>query len=428
VRRAAIAGTLLLAALVAAPLAHRASAGSISPMPADDRAVAALGRSIFFDPSLSASGHESCASCHSPAHAYGPPNAQAVQFGGADGRQPGTRAVPSLRYTLNRTPIWFHEQSVSLAERLVENEPPAGGFSWDGRFDRLRDQASFPLINPNEMANRDDGAIASKLRAAPYAAALRTLFGADVLDDARAASAAARYAIERFELTDPSFHPFTSKYDAYLDGAATLSAAEARGKRLFDDPRGGGCMICHLDQKGANGAHPVFTDYQFEALGVPRNEAIPANRNPRYFDLGLCGPIRTDQSSVAGYCGLFKTPTLRNVATRQVFFHNGRFHTLREALRFYVQRDTDPQKWYPAGPHGTIEKFDDLPARYRTNVDTIDRPLGQKRGERPIWSERDIDDVIAYLETLTDGYSKQAHDGGVSALSNRRVARGARSS
>jgi cytochrome c peroxidase len=272
------------------------------------------------------------------------------------------------------------------------------------------------------MANGSDAAVASELRAAPYADTVRALFGRAVLDDARAASAAARYALERFELTDPSFHPFTSKFDAYLDGAATLTASELRGKKLFDDPRGGACMICHLDGRGANGAHPIFTDYQFEALGVPRNNpAIPANRNPHFYDLGLCGPLRTDQASVATFCGLFKTPTLRNVATRGVFFHNGRFHTLRDALRFYVERDTDPQKWYPAGPSGSVQTFDDLPARYRTNVDRTDRPLGARRGARPIWNEDDISDVIAFLTTLTDGYAREAHDGGVSPVTNQRA-------
>jgi len=420
-RWAAVAGALLLVAVGFSLITHRTRADAIVPMPADDRAVAALGRRLFFDPSLSASGRQSCASCHSPAHAYGPPNGRAVQLGGADGQHAGMRAVPTLRYTLNRTPIWFHEQAVSLAERLTENEPPAGGFTWDGRFDRLRDQASFPLENPNEMANASDAAIASELRAAPYADAMRRLFGRAVLDDAHAASAAARYALERFELTDPSFHPFTSKFDAYLDGAATLTASELRGKKLFDDPRGGACMICHLDGRGANGAHPIFTDYQFEALGVPRNPEIPANRNPHFYDLGLCGPLRTDQASVATFCGLFKTPTLRNVATRGVFFHNGRFHTLRDALRFYVERDTDPQKWYPAGPSGSVQTFDDLPARYRTNVDRTDRPLGARRGARPIWNEADISDVIAFLTTLTDGYAREAHDGGVSPITNQRA-------
>jgi cytochrome c peroxidase len=72
-------------------------------------------------------------------------------------------------------------------------------------------------------------------------------------------------------------------------------------------------------------------------------------------------PLRTDQAGQSKFCGLFKTPTLRNVATRCVFFHNGRLHTLKEALRFYVQRDTDPRLWYPVSASGEVNKFDDLP-------------------------------------------------------------------
>jgi len=137
-------------------------------------------------------------------------------------------------------------------------------------------------------------------------------------------------------------------------------------------------------------------------LGVPRNPEILANAAPDYFDAGLCGPVRKDQAGQVDYCGMFKTPTLRNVAARQVFFHNGRFHTLKEALRFYVRRDTDPQFWYPSSPSGDVDKFDDLPASLRANVDVIDLPLTRKEGESPAWSDSDIDDVIAFLETLTD--------------------------
>src|SRR5208282_724545 len=100
--------------------------------------------------------------------------------------------------------------------------------------------------------------------------------------------------------------------------------------------------------------------------------------------------------------GLFKTPTLRNVTTRTVFFHNGRFHSLKEALRFYVQRDTDPQKWFPLSASGELIKFDDLPAGLRANVDVIDLPLTRKQGEPPAWTDTEIDDVIAFLQTLTD--------------------------
>lgn len=77
---------------------------------------------------------------------------------------------------------------------------------------------------------------------------------------------------------------------------------------------------------------------------MPRNPEIPANRDPKYFDLGLCGPYRSDLAKETGFCGMFKSPTLRNVATRSVFFHNGRFHKLEDVLRFYVERDTKPGK------------------------------------------------------------------------------------
>jgi cytochrome c peroxidase len=98
-----------------------------------------------------------------------------------------------------------------------------------------------------------------------------------------------------------------------------------------------------------------------DAVLVPRNPEILSNATPGYFDMGLCGPLRTDQAGQSKFCGLFKTPTLRNVATRCVFFHNGRLHTLKEALRFYVQRDTDPRLWYPVSASGEVNKFDDLP-------------------------------------------------------------------
>ena len=403
-----------------AVLAVVACSASRAQPSTDPSAVAALGKHLFFDASLSASGKISCATCHSADAAYAPPNGRAVQRGGAHLDRTGTRAVPSLRYTLNRTPIWFHEQATEIGERAIESEPPAGGFTWDGRFDHLRDQATFPLLNADEMANANPAAVVAKLRAAPYASAFRSAFGRDVLGDVHTAYTAALEAIETFELDDPSFHPFTSKYDAYLDGRAQLSSQERQGQKLFDDPKRGGCELCHIDTKGANGAHPVFTDFQFEALAVPRNSEIPANRDPHYYDLGLCGPLRRDQSKKKTFCGLFKTPTLRNVATRRAFFHNGKFHTLRDALRFYVERDTDPKKWYPSERHGAVRMYDDVPAVYRSNVDVIDPPLASERGTKPVWSERDIDDVIAFLKTLDDGYSRRAYDGGVSPITSRR--------
>ena len=79
-----------------------------------------------------------------------------------------------------------------------------------------------------------------------------------------------------------------------------------------------------------DGAPPVFTDYTYDNLGVPRNMEIPANADPTYFDMGLCGPERTDLENRLDLCGQFKVPTLRNVATRHVIFHNGEFHDLAQ--------------------------------------------------------------------------------------------------
>jgi cytochrome c peroxidase len=384
---------------------------SIHAVEATVSPVAALGRQIFFDPSLSASGRLACASCHDPAHAYGPPDARAVQLGGVSMDRQGMRAVPSLRYVLNRTPVWSLEYVASLAERTLEgDEPPSGGFGWDGRFDSLHAQATFALLAPNEMANTDATQVAAKLARAAYADRFRQLFGRRIFDDPQATYASALGALERFELEDRSFHPYSSRFDQYLDGSAELTAPERHGLQLFDDPANGNCASCHLDTRGADGSHPLFTDYQFEALGVPRNPELQANADSDYFDLGLCGPLRRDQTQQRQYCGLFKTPTLRNVAIRRSFFHNGRFHRLKDALRFYVRRDTDPAQWYPLAADGHAEKFDDLPRVLRNNVDVIDEPLTRHEGAAPAWSDADIADVIAFLQTLTDRDAVAAKD------------------
>ncbi|WP_345812086.1 cytochrome c peroxidase [Paraburkholderia sp. PREW-6R] len=405
-RATGTASFFLLGALMLAghgPVASAAPASSDSKPALSD--AAALGKLMFFDPALSASGKMSCASCHSPSHAYGPPNGLAAQLGGAGMHSQGTRAVPSLRYTLNRTPMWSHAQAASLSERLSETDnAPVGGFGWDGRFNLLHDQATFPLFDSNEMANKDPAAVLAKLERAPYASRFKEVFGRNIFVGRSKAFAQAMYAIERFELEDPSFHPYTSKYDYYLDGKVQLTAQETRGQKLFDDPARGNCASCHIDQRGVDGSHPLFTDFNFQALGVPRNPELRVNADPKYFDMGLCGPLRKDQSSDPSNCGLFRSVSLRNTATRQVFFHNGRFHTLKDALRFYVQRDTNPARWYPKDAHGKIDKFDDLPVALRVNVDTTDEPLTRKAGERPVWSEQDIDDVAAFLTTLNDGY------------------------
>jgi cytochrome c peroxidase len=402
-RTAAVVASVAGAA--AAPVARGDAVTMWVRYPSVDVALspaAALGKRLFFDPSLSASGKMSCATCHDPDHAYGPPNDLAVQLGGGDLRQPGTRAVPSLRY-LQFTPKFTRHLALPSPDG-VEDEGPAGGFTQDGGVDTLHAQALLPLMNRNEMANRDATSVSTRLRQAAYAGQFRRLYGDAIFDQPAQALERATMALEAFQMEDPSFRPYTSKFDAAMSGNTTFTPQELRGYTLFNNPEKGNCAKCHIDAPGPGGRPAQFTDFGLVALGLPRNSAIPANRDPTYFDLGACGPVRRDLARETDFCGLFKTPTLRNAASRAVFFHNGLFHTLDDVLRFYAQRDTDPAKWYPR-INGKVVAFDDLPPRYRSNVDHVDAPLNRKAGETPLFNDGDIADLIAFMKTLNDGYA-----------------------
>jgi cytochrome c peroxidase len=376
---------------------------------------ARMGRQIFFDASLSASGSLSCASCHDPANAYAAPTtAGVVMKGGTNMDRPGLRAVPSLRY-LSDTPRFSRHTYIDVG-REREDVGPAGGLMLDGRADNLRAQMLLPLLDPAEMANSSVREVAAKLARASYSAELRRLpsanapgHGPQLLVDAAAAAAnpdaqlllAAATALERFELEDPSFHPYNSRFDKYLHGGEALTADELEGLRLFVDPAKANCAACHTATTGPGGSAPTFTDHSYHALGVPRNPAIHANADPRFFDLGLCGPRREDLHGETRYCGYFKTPTLRNVTRRRFFFHNGRFTKLSDVMHFYVERDTDPRSWYPTNA-GNLRKFDDMPARYRGNVNISDAPLNRGAGDTPALDDDEIAKVIAFLGTLSD--------------------------
>ncbi len=368
-------------------------------------ALTAIGRALFFDRQLSASGSLACASCHDPAHAFAAPNARAVQRGGADRGQPGVRAVPSLMYEQSMPPFTEHFFDADDGDDGVD-QGPAGGTLWDGRAQSAHEQARVPLLSEFEMANSSDDDVVVKVARAPYAAQFRRAFGAGVFADRRRAFKAVLLALETFEQSPADFYPYSSKYDAFLRGTASLSAAEQRGLAAFNDPARGNCARCHPSAM-REGALPQFTDFGFAALGAPRNRAIPANADPRYYDLGLCGPLRKDLAGRAEYCGLFRTPTLRNVARKCVFLHNGVFHTLEDVVRFYAERDTAPEKWYPRGANGAALKFDDLPVRYRRNVDHAP-PFGEYPGERPRLNDADVHDVVAFLNALSDGYGPAA--------------------
>jgi cytochrome c peroxidase len=404
---------------------------------------AQVGQKIFFDKVLSGSGKMSCASCHDPQAAYASPNNLSVQLGGVDLSTAGTRAVPSLRYT-QYTPAYAD---------LLDNPDgisvpgPGGGFTWDGRANTLADQAKIPLLSSNEMANNNAEEVVAKLRKAPYAALFEQAFGKDALVNTDSAFANAMQALQAFQLEDPSFHPYTSKFDLYAGNkiGGNFTPAEARGLRVFSDPATGNCASCHYQGAGLNGSSGLFTDFSYEAISVPRNLAIAANQDPAYFDMGLCGPSRTDHlpaslGSPNKFCGMFKAPGLRNVATRNAFFHNGVMHSLLQVIRFYNTRDTMPEIWYPtvggtAKPTpdasfpmfglittqytgGTVQRFNDLPVAYRSNIDT-QLPLdGRVPGSTTPMTDAQIADLICFLNTLTDGYDAAAQNPSSGACSN----------
>ncbi|HEY7872123.1 MAG TPA: cytochrome c peroxidase [Rudaea sp.] len=353
---------------------------------------ASLGEEIFHDTSLSSSGRMACSTCHDPARAHAPDNDLSVQLGGAQLSTPGFRAVPSLRYMNLNIPFFF-----------ANDGTPTGGFTRDGGANDLITQAHTPILAGHEMDNVDAAGFATRLSAAAYADEFRQAFGADVFAVPDRALLAAEFSLSEYQRTSPEFHPFDSKFDMFLQRRVMLSPQELRGLALFNRPDKGNCATCHTSTS-VSGQPPVFTDYTYDNLGVPRNPQIPANADPDYFDVGLCGPFRTDLAARTDLCGQFKVPTLRNVATRHVFFHNGYFHDLKTAIEFYVQRDTNPSRWYPLDADGRVRKFDDIPALLTRNVNTAEAPYNRKPGQAPALSDTEIDDVIAFLKTLTDGY------------------------
>ncbi len=356
-------------------------------------AAARVGEKIFKDVSLSASGKMSCATCHDADNAHAPKNDLAVQLGGPNLDVPGTRAVPSLRY-LEQNPAFF----------FAADGTPTGGFTRDGKANTLAQQAETPFLAAHEMANKDRADVVAKLQRASYINEFKTAFGATVFDNADTAFERILFALQQYQKEDSDFHPYDSKYDQFLAGRASLSDAELRGLALFNNPIKGNCAACHLSAKSSNGAPPLFTDFTYDNLGVPRNMDIAANADPAFFDLGLCGPDRTDLTNRSALCGAFKVPTLRNVATRKVFFHNGKFKSLRDAVNFYVRRDTNPEEWFPYGADGNVVKFNDLPALYVANVNTTEVPYNRQRGMAAALSSDEVDDVVKFLATLNDGY------------------------
>ncbi|MDT8997892.1 cytochrome c peroxidase [Paucibacter sp. APW11] len=383
-----------MALLLALSACGGGGASNAVPTP-DLSAQAALGEKVFKDVSLSASGAQACISCHAPATGHAGANSLSAQLGGAGLDQQGGRSSPGIRYLASNTPFHFNKEGT-----------PTGGFFWDGRAASLQDQATKPFFNPKEMANASAADLVARLAKAPYAAEFKAMFGADILNQPEQAVQRLGLLLQAYQLQDGEFRAYSSKYDAFLRGETALNAQELRGLALFNAKDKGNCAACHPSAKGTDGSFPLFTDFTYDALGVPRNPKLQQNADAGFFDLGLCARDGGDLAARSDLCGKFKVPSLRNVALRQVFFHNGRFDSLREVLSFYVSRDTDPERWYSRNADGSVNKFDDLPEAFKANVNVTEGPYNRVPGQAPALSEAEIDDVLAFLATLSDGYRR----------------------
>jgi len=424
-------------------------------------AAAVAGKALFSDVTLSASGRQSCATCHVAARAFTADPATdhglPVPLGGVDMEQTGFRNAPSLAYASFTPPF-------SIASG------PTGGFFRDGRASSLAAQAQQPFLTSFEMANHDAAEVVGRLRKSTASLQKFILaFGDAAQGDAETALQDIGLAIAAYETEDPDFHPFSSKFDYWQQGVAQLSAQEQQGLALFNDPTKGNCTACHPSQRQGYSSHALFTDFTFDNIGVPRNWAIPANGREStsavdgvpsaadaaplsaplpaavpagteyaYYDLGLCGPFapaafdvnaRPVFAATTSLCGLFKVPTLRNIAITAPYFHNGVFSTLRQVIEWYVTRDinnntaNNPNP-VAAGPGGNpyqavgtfyiaangtpdLYEYNDLPAAYDANVNIGEVPYTPPTfggGQAPTLASDEIDDVVTFLCTLTDGY------------------------
>ncbi len=350
----------------------------------------ALGEQLFFDTSLSEPPGQSCASCHEPGHAFTDPDKGVPTSEGVHADRFGDRNTPTAMYAAFSPAFHFDE-----AEGLW-----VGGQFLDGRAATLEEQAKAPFLNPLEMANPDVESVVEKVRAAVYAPLFEAVYGPRALDDPERAFERVAEAIAAFERTRV-FAPFSSKYDAFLRGEAQLTEQELRGRAIFERPDKGNCAACHPSRPGPDGAPPLFTDFTYDNLGVPKNPGNPFYENDPafnadgadYVDPGLADTVQAilerdgalpEGTAPEAERGKFKVSTLRNVAVTGPYMHNGVFTTLRQVVQFYNTRDLHPQRWGPAEVPETVN--------------------AEELGDLGL-SDQEVDDLVAFLRTLTDRYT-----------------------
>lgn len=378
--------------------------------------MVSLGKLIFHDRTLSLNKNQSCASCHDAASGFSPPNdvldANGGVMPGSARDRFGSRKPPSAAYATHSPVLHFNE---------TDSVWVGGGF-WDGRATgrRLRspaaEQALEPFVNPNEQALPDVACVVYRVVHGRYASLAVAVLGPDVegirfpsdtdllcaqegaviplstSDRLRTMDAYDLIGLAIAEFEDsPAMNQFSSKYDAYLDGRASLTPEELRGLELYENKAK--CAACHPNA----GERPLFTNFTYANIGVPTNPRNPGlQADPEFRDPGL-GAVISDES----LRGAHKVPTLRNIDRRRMrgapkaYMHNGAFTTLEEVVHFYNTRDVLAACESVARPEIGVNCWPAPEVPENLNTEELGN-LGLTPSE-----ERAL---VTYLRTLSDGY------------------------
>jgi cytochrome c peroxidase len=377
-----------------------------------------LGRSIFFDQNLSINSNQSCAACHAPESGWTGPDPAINAFGSVyEGSVPGlfgNRKPPSSAYA---TPSPTLHYVIQKQEALF-----IGGNFWDGRAtgetlgSPAAEQAQGPFLNPLEQALPDAAEVVSRICASSYKDLFVQECGASACGGANVADAydCVGYAVAAYE-GSPEVNQYSSKYDAYLAGAVKLTKQEKDGLNLFKSK--GKCANCHVLDPGPNGEPPLFTDFTFDNLGVPRNPDNPFYTEPEFnpagfawIDLGLGGFLASrvdlEQFAAANY-GKTKVPTLRNVdkwdpalgEQVKAYSHNGYFKSLWQIVHFYNTRDAKPPCLDDFTPIEDALAQGCWPRpEVAVNLNTTE--MGDLK-----LSKAQEDAIVAFMKTLSDGFT-----------------------
>ena len=421
-------------------------------------AIQTLGKLELFDRSLSVHKNESCSTCHMPNAGY---------TGASQILNETTVAYPGSvmgRFSARKPMSYNYATLAPVLHYNASQQDFYGGNFWDMRATGSRlqnaaaEQAQGPPTNPVEMGLPDTACVAYRVAKGKYEPLFVKVWGPTIESiqwsgDAEKVCSTpageggaapqlslspedrtrANIVYDEFALAiaayegSSSVNAFTSKFDAYLGGNATLTPQEQHGYELFNGQ--GKCNTCHLsgNANGASGGTaadvaPLFTDFTSSNLGLPKNTGIPyyyENKpdqyglvpNPMgkaYVDLGVGAFLSGAQGSpvpdhewmqlAPKFDGKMQVPTLRNVDQRpypgfvKAYMHNGYLKSLKEVVHFYNTRDNAC-----AAPNDPNAKKTCWPAPEVTaNEDKTVGNLGL--------SDQDENDIVAFLETLTDGY------------------------